>query len=72
MYSGVRSRTFQRETTAGREIIEREWVRLTSTFISKWSEVMEESLAAKVMTEQRDNIWKTPLIIFCVSAYTRF
>lgn len=49
----VWSHAFQRESTAGQEEVEREWARLTSAFMTKWGEVMEESLAAKVMAERR-------------------
>lgn len=55
--SGTVSRLLlQRGTPVGEAQVDREWKVLTSLFLSKWSEVTEESLANKVSDHHTENM----------------
>lgn len=42
---------WQLDTPADQAAVEREWALLTGAFLSKWSEVTEESLTTKVIIQ---------------------
>lgn len=50
-YDVVRSFARQRGTPEDQAAVEHEWAMLTRAFLSKWSEVMEESLAPEVIAQ---------------------